>query len=410
MHSLVFPPDANSNAYIFADLARGLLSLGHEVIVLTTTPHYAIDEESLQRQPMTSCHGRWLLKSDYHGIRCFHVAVPSRKGGIKTRITTALRFHALGLIVMLSRKFKCEVVLSQSPPLTIGLVSAWIARWHGAKSVFIAQDIFPDGLVRQGKIRNPWFIKALRTVEHLVYRQSDAICSISDGLVDVLRLRVPSRTLLRKIPNFVNTEIYRPLDRDNAFAKERELGSQFVVSYVGNLGNAQDFTPVLAAAEVCSDLPIKFLIAGSGIKQEWLAQELAARKLDNVILLGYVPRDKTPLINAASDICLVLLAPHILNFSFPSKIYTIMACGKPTLLYGHTEADVALFVEKESIGWVVRNGDIEGFVRMVRYLYHNRTELKVRGSRALACATSHFTEKAVALQYDALIKELVTSR
>jgi len=407
MHTLVFPPDANSNAYIFADLARELRKYGHEIIVLTTTPHYAVDQASVDRQPLVPGGMRWCLRSTFEGIPCYHVVVPQRKGGMRARLLTALRFHLWGLRLALKPQFACDVVLSQSPPLSIGLLSSWIARRHGARSVYVAQDIFPDGLIRQGRIRNPLVILFLRLLEKWVYRSNDAVCSISDGLVEVLRTRVPRSTILRTIPNFVNTDLYHPLPRENNFSRERSLNGKFVVSYVGNLGNAQDFSPVLAAAASCRDLPITFLLVGSGIKEQKLAEEIKARRLENVKLVGYQPRESTPMINAASDLCLVLLSPHVRNFSFPSKVYTLMACGKPILLYGHPEADVARFVSETDIGWVVPNGDVEGFINTVRRLYHAPEDLRECGNRSLRAIEQRFTVEAVARQYDELIRRLV---
>ena len=407
LHTLVFPPDANSNAYVFADLVRELKRLGHDIVVLTTTPHYNITEEALAKQPMTPVRGNWLLQSDFEGIPCYHIRVPEEKGGIVRRIKTAFRFHALGWWTARSAKMKCDVVLSQSPPLSIGLLSAWMAKRHGAKSIFIAQDIQPDSLMRQGKIKNPLFIGILRSLERRVYKQNDAICTISQGLVETLRPRIPAKTLLREIPNFVNTELYRPLPRNNEFSATHGLDSDFVVSYVGNLGNAQDLTPVTAAARQCADLPIKFLLAGGGLKQEALQREATESGLTNLKILGYQPRETTPWINAASDLCLVMLAAHVRCFSFPSKIYTLMACGKPILLYGDPEADVARFVRETGIGWVVAAGDHQGFTNLVRRLQQHPDELVECGKRGIEEVQKHYTTEAVAFQYHLLIEELL---
>ncbi len=406
-HTLVFPPDAVSNAYVFSDLARELKKYGHDIVVLTTTPHYHVTEAALENQPMTPLRGRWLLRSDFEGIPCYHIRVPAEKGGMWTRIKTAVRFHTLGWFAARIRDLRCDVVLSQTPPLSIGLLSAWMARRHGAKSIFVAQDIQPDSLINQGRIKNPLFIWLLRRLENRVYRNSDVVCSISEGLVETLRPRVPSGTLLREIPNFVNTDLYRPLPRTNDFSASHGLDSDFVVSYVGNLGNAQDFTPVMAAARQCGELPVTFLLAGEGVKYEALREEVSQSGLANLEICGYQPREMTPWINASSDLCLVLLSPHVRNYSFPSKIYTLMACGKPILLYGHPEADVARFVRETGIGWVVPNGDIDGFVATVRRLRQNRRELDECGKRALAVVRERFTAKAVARQYHELIEELM---
>ena len=410
LHTLVFPPDANSNAYIFADLAREFKEYGHQITVLTTTPHYNPTAAAIETQPLTPLRGRWLLRSNFGGIPCYHVRVPAVKGGMMTRITTGVRFHLSGLCAASDLGSGFDVVLSQPPPLSIGLISAWIAKRHGAQSIFIAQDIQPDSLMTQGRIKNPLFIRCLRMLERSVYRESDAVCGISRGIVEILRLRVPSHTLLREIPNFVNTELYRPLPRSNDFSKSHGLDSPFVISYVGNLGNAQDFTAVMAAARQCSDLNIKFLLAGGGIKEQSLREEAQRSCLTNLDVLGYQPRETTPWINASSDVCLVLLASHVRNFSFPSKIYTLMACGKPILLYGDPEADVAHFVRETGVGWVVAHGNIDGFAATVRRLCQNRDELEQCGRRGIALVQQRFTAQIVARQYHDLIEELTGHR
>jgi colanic acid biosynthesis glycosyl transferase WcaI len=407
MHTLVFPPDANSNGYIFADLSRELRKLGHEIIVLTTTPHYALEPESLKRQPLTPARGKWLMQSSFEGIPCYHVVVPAVKGGIRRRMLTAVKFHLGALVAGMGAACTCDVVLTQSPPLSIGLFSAWIARRHGAKSIFVAQDLFPDGPIRQGKLKNPVFIRFLRWMERTVFRKSDAVTSISDGLVELLRPRVPAGKPLKAIPNFVNTDLYHPIARKNEFSSRHGLDDRFVVSYVGNLGNAQDFNPVFAAAESMKDLAITFLLVGSGIKEQALAAEIKSRRLQNILMPGYQPRELTPLINAASDVCLVLLAPHVKNASFPSKIYTLMASGKPVVLYGDPLADVAKFVASNGIGWVVPNGDMAGFGALLKRLYDNRDELAGPSRTGVERVRQSFTAEAVAKEYSHLIASLL---
>ena len=101
-HTLVFPPDAITNAYILSDLARELHhTYGHEIRVLTTTPHYNLVDGDLGRQPLLPERGRWLLRSDFAGMICLHIRVPSVKGGVGMRLITAFRFHFLGLLAVL---------------------------------------------------------------------------------------------------------------------------------------------------------------------------------------------------------------------------------------------------------------------------------------------------------------------
>jgi glycosyltransferase involved in cell wall biosynthesis len=172
------------------------------------------------------------------------------------------------------------------------------------------------------------------------------------------------------------------------------------------MGNAQNFAPVFAAAEALRDLPIRFVLAGGGMKHAALVREAQEKRLTKLRVLGYQPRELTPLINAASDLCLVLLSSHVRNFSFPSKIYTVMACGRPILLYGNPDSDAARFVRDHGIGWVVPDGDVTGFCEAVRRLSTDRQALDERGRRSLELATARFSAPAVARRYSDLFAEL----
>ena len=63
-----------------------------------------------------------------------------------------------------------------------------------------------------------------------------------------------SEAKLHVIPDFVDTDLYRPLPRDNEFAVANGLVDPFVVLYGGNIGRMQDWESVLSAAERLSAL------------------------------------------------------------------------------------------------------------------------------------------------------------
>jgi colanic acid biosynthesis glycosyl transferase WcaI len=315
-------------------------------------------------------------------------------------------FHAGALLATRRLGWPCDVVLSQSPPLSIGLVGSWIADYLNAKSIYIVQDVFPDGLIRQGKIANPVVIALLRGLERWVYRRSDALCTISDGFAEAVRPRAPRGKPIEVIPNFVNTDLYKPLPRVNDYARDHGLASGFVVSYVGNIGNAQDLGPVLAAARACADLPIKFVMVGDGISREHFEDRARAEGLDSIEFWGYQPRETTPWINASSDLTLVLLASHVGSFGFPSKIFTLMASGRPIVLVGDPDSDIADLVRRTGTGWVVPCGDHGGFAALIRELYEQRHTLPAHGQRGTQVVADEFSVQAVARRYDDLIRRL----
>lgn len=407
MHSLLFAPDATANSYIFSDIASQLQRNGHEISVITTTPHYGVLQENLDKQPLLQGKRKWYKVSDFHGIKCFHVVVPTEKGGMIQRLKTFIKFHYCALKLPKVENILADIVLTESPPLTIGIINGWIAKKLHAKGIYVVQDLFPDGPIVQGKIHNPVIISILRYLEKKVYRLNDCTVAISDGIKNNLENRVPANKMLVRIPNFVDTDIYHPSEKDTAFLSQYNLKDKFVVSYVGNIGNAHDLSPIFECAERMRNEPIEFLIAGNGIKESYYRSIAEEKSLGNVHFLGYVQREETVKINSISDIGLVMLAEHVKGTSFPSKIYTIMGSGKPVLICCSQECDAMEYVEHNRIGWGITCGDVEAFFVLIKRLMNAPSEIEERGKNALSLVRQENTKEAVGKAYNRLIKQLM---
>ena len=201
-----------------------------------------------------------------------------------------------------------------------------------------------------------------------------------------------------------------PLPRHNEFSREHGLDDRFVVSYAGNIGFGQDMEPLLVAGERCRDIPLTVVIIGEGIRRPWLEEQIRERGLDNVLLLPYQPREKIPLINGASDIGTVLLDAHIKDAGFPSKLCTVMACGRSVMVWADPQNDMASVVRESGCGRFVPCSRPELFAEAVRQAYTEREELSKEGARGRAWVEKHFTKEAVGRQYHDLITELLAGR
>ncbi len=406
LHTLLFPPDATANSYIISDIALELQKYGHNVTVITSTPHYSVLMENFDKQPLIDGEKRWYKKSTFQGIECYHIAVPSEKGNMVQRLMTYIKFHLRAIVLARQKDIKADLVITQSPPLSIGIINAMIAKKKDAKGVYIVQDLFPDGPITQGKIKSRLIIKFLRSIEKRVYRKNDAIIAISDGIKGHLQSRVPANKILKMIPNFADTAIYHPQQKENPFADKFDVKGKFVISYVGNIGNAHDLSPILYCAKELRNLDVEFVIAGNGIREEYYKNKAKEDKLTNVKFIGYQKREDTPFINAFSDICLVLLAPHVKGFSFPSKIYTLMAMAKPIIVVCSPESNAAQFITGSKSGWAVESGHCDEFTALIKELYFNRELLSQVGSNSLRVVEEGFTKECVGKQYNELIREL----
>ena len=179
IYSLVFSPDGVSTAYLYNDIALGFQKNNYEVTVLTTTPHYNLIQESLDRQPLKKCFLGLFFTSNFNGIKVYHIPLKKYKSSL-IRILSFIYWHLASLIIGLFLK-KPDIILTPSPPLTSGLISILLAKAKGSKSVYNVQEIYPDLLINHGRLSNPVIIKFLKILEGWVYNWSDSITTIDQN-------------------------------------------------------------------------------------------------------------------------------------------------------------------------------------------------------------------------------------
>ncbi len=405
LHTLVFSPDAVSTSYLMTDLARQLTHGGHDVVVLTTTPHYNLDPAALERQPLKRHWFGLVSSSHYGGIPVWHVKLPMKGNRVYTRVLDYVYFHMMALAVGVLRGGRFDLVITPSPPLTIGVVGWLLSCLRRVPFVYNIQEIYPDFAVNQGLITNKLFIKMLKRLERFVYARSAKVVSISEWFNGIVKDRVDVEKLL-VIPNFVDTELYRPLPRTNSFSVQQDLVKSFNVLYAGNIGLSQDWDAFLLAAERLRHLPVLFTIAGDGARRKWLEETIASRKLENVRMLGYQTRETMALVNASADVCTIPMKASTTKDTFPSKIYTIMACAKSVIVQAEADTELSWLITTVNCGRVVPPGDPEAYVHAVESSYREREKLPAEGERGLRFVQMHYSKEIVGQKYSDLVREL----
>ncbi len=261
LHSLVFCPDGVSTAYLYGDIARMLKKDGWDVRVLTTTPHYNRVASQLKKQP-----AKWLVwglvkKSDFDGIPVYHI--PQKKfNSTFLRLSGFVYWHIISFIVALFMK-RADIIVSPSPPLTIGVLNVILGKLKKSKVVYNVQEVYPDILnLKPGVVNN-----VLRGMERFIYNRSTGVTTIDKVFYDTIVGRVKDQSKLHIIPNFVDTEIYRPLDShphlDPKIFKESD---SLKLLYAGNIGLAQDWDTLIAVAKKTLGEKIEYYVIGEGVR------------------------------------------------------------------------------------------------------------------------------------------------
>lgn len=400
LYSLIFPPDTCSNSFVFADLTKGLIKEGDEVAVITTTPHYDEEHALCKKEMLQRGQRVWYRKSIYKGANVFHIDVSTSKGGFFQRLRTFYRFHHFAKQILKIEKINANLVIAQTPPMTIGIDLLSLSRRLKAKSVLVLQDLWLDAMVDAGRIKGVLKF-LLRLIEKYEYRKVSVVTTIDQSMAD--RVYDICAVLPQVIPNFVDTELYFPQEADaSVYAKYGLSPDDFIISYVGNIGEAQDLTPLMSYA--AHNDRSKIIIAGNGVKEKEYREYVRNNNLKNVIFTGYVSREDAAEINSISVVCTVLLAEHVLATSFPSKLYSIMAMKKPVFICCMPDNSAGKFVEENMIGWHSAPTDIEQINATLDYISLNRDEAKKKGEKALQLIKRDYNLESIVNRYRALIK------
>ena len=405
--SLVFPPDNVSTAQIMGDLSRELFRLGNDIIVVTSTPHYNPDPIAEKQQPLKKYLFNLVKKSKYNGIPVFHVYMP-RKG--KNPLLRALSWGWFSMAVIISPLFflkKVDVVFCPSPPLTLGLSAHIISRLLGVQYIYNVQEIYPDFAINSGYLKNRLLIKILYTIEKFIYSKAKLITVIGRDMSQNIILKGIPKEKVIIIPNFVDTNFFHPMPKENQFRKEFNLDNKFVISYAGNIGPGQDIESFIKAAYLLREIrSIHFILVGSGMLFDNVAKKIDMLNLKNIILIGFQPYSMVPEIYAASDLCFVPQDGSIVGNAIPSKIYRIMASGRPILSTTTERSDLYKLIKESNCGFICQPNLPEELAEKILWAIQNKDTLMRMGMNARNYVEKYYSKENIAKKYHVIFNKL----
>ncbi|WP_051062388.1 glycosyltransferase family 4 protein [Ilumatobacter nonamiensis] len=402
-----FAPDSAPTGTVMTRIVAELVALGHRVHVVTSLPWY----RSHAIEPGWT--GRWIRReqTEWGSITRVHPFPGDDKSNLLRRAVGFVGYSALAGIQGLRTAGwfrRADVVIAMSPPLTLGLTGRIVATLRRAPLIFNIQDVFPDAAIETGAITNRRVISVAEWLERISYRAADAVTVLSVDLADNVRSKLPDplRARVHEIPNFVDTDVIRPLDRNTASRSELDLGNGPVVLYGGNVGFSQSLELMVGAARLLPD--VMFLINGDGAARASL--EASAADLPNVVFRGYVDESRLGELLATGDIHVVPLKAGLARVSVPSKTYSIMAAGRPVLAAIDAGTAVPQILADSGGGIAVAPDDVDAFVAALTTLLADPEAAVAMGEAGRRWVVDHASPAAVGRSYDALIAELGSDR
>jgi glycosyltransferase involved in cell wall biosynthesis len=291
-----------------------------------------------------------------------------------------------------------DVVVALTDPPIIGLAARLAARRSGARFVFLCEDVFPEVTALLEDFRSTLVDSMLTRISRHLVRRADAVIALGETMkARLVGGKGADPRKVSVIHNWADCAALAPGPKANAFSRAHRLDDRFVVMHAGNIGLSQSFDVILdAAARLRDHQQIRFVMVGDGSKRAAVQAEAGRRGLSNVVFLPYQPRERMGESYAAADVFLVTLKPGLAGYIVPSKLYTILASGRPYIAAVEADCEVAQITRDYECGVAVAPGDGEAMAAAILRLHDDRPHAAALGLRAREAAQAFDRPRQVA--------------
>ena len=363
-----FPPDTSATANMAQAVVRTLAER-HDVTVIAGRPSYDPSEYHPYYWSRVENHGRVLVR------RVGSTAFPRHR--MTRRVSNYLSYLSLALPPALSTP--ADLVMTMTDPPIVGLLGAWVAQRRRLPFVYNIRDLYPDmalggEIVGKGRLVEAWermHRRALRQAARVIVLGEDMRVRIASKGVDPARIVV--------VRDGASLGDLATVNGHPATAAIRQ-DFGFVALHAGNLGFYGAWTTLIEAARQLQEEGVGLVFVGGGAQKGRL--ETMATGLHGVRFLAFRPVAEIPYVLAAADVHVVTVRRGLEGVVVPSKMYGILAAGRPILAVAPRSSDVARIVEEANCGRVADPDDPASVVAAVRQLRADPKALAEMGRRA----------------------------
>jgi glycosyltransferase involved in cell wall biosynthesis len=283
------------------------------------------------------------------------------------------------------------VAIASSGPITVG-IPGLVAKLRGRKLVFEARDLWPEGAVKMGLLKNSLMIKLMYAFEKLCYKSSHTIIGLSPGIQQNIQSRFPT-CRVASVTNAANLNLF-----SNPLSPPPELETGSYAIYFGNIGEVNHSGYLLDAASILLQqgrLDITTVIIGEGQLKNALIARVAKEKLTNVLVLNLMPKSAVVRYVQHALVSVVPFKPiPVFDTMSPNKFFESMAAGIPVVQT--TQGWIKDFIAVHQIGYTVNGHDPNALAEKMIFLKDNPQLAQEMGKRARHAAETFFDKDHLA--------------
>lgn len=386
-----YPPDYAATGQLIEELATHLGDRGLEIHIFTGQPGYAFGQKSA---PPREC-------LDNLNIRRTRTAqfVPQR---IRGKALNGLFFFLRSALHLLKSAGRGDVLLLTTAPPFLPILGYFVHLCFGLPYVCLLYDLYPDVAIELNVIeKTHWMVKFWDALNARIWQKAQAIIVLSSSMKQRVEAKCPEVSdKISIIHSWANPNQILPIPKDqNWFAHRHNLANKFSVLYSGNMGRCHDLETIMEAAIQLQHEPIQFVFIGSGAKRQVCLDLVEEKGLKNCLFLPYQDKQLLPYSLTSCDLSLVSISPGMEGLVAPSKLYGILAAGRPVAAICEPHSYLRQLIADANCGASFNNEDSTGLANFIRRLAYDSQLTQLLGNSGRHYLLSHFTPEIIAQEY-----------
>jgi len=356
-----------------AEAVANALGVRHTVVVLCGRPSYDPEERHpfylLWREKRGSIFVERVGSTTFSRHRMLH------------RLTNYLSYVFLAIPRALT--IRADVVVAMTDPPFAGIVGAFVAWLKRRPFVYNIRDLYPEMVVASEIVRPGRWLQFWERLHRWALGRSARVIVLGEDT----RQRIvgkgvdPGRVVVVRDGARMPQMVPNP---DHRVIQDIRGGYRFVLMHAGNLGFYGAWDTIVKAAHQMNGDGLGFVFVGDGAMRKKIEQ--SANGCHAIRFLPFRPPDEVPLVLAAGDVHLITIRRGLEGVVVPSKLYPILAAGRPVLALAPEGSDVARVIRRSGCGIVVSPDDPAALAAAARQLARNPGAIASMSVRAAAIA------------------------